>query len=346
MSDEEEFFNFTNFTVHEFNYVYDILEPYLRKKSFRPSLPPELRFAAVLNYLAKADTIKKNAWFYNVGESTMYKLIPEVCRIINEVLGPKYMKFPSSTDFRRIAEEFDELSFPHCIGAIDGRHCPVRAPENSGSAFFNYKKFFSIIMMAICDRHERFTWVNIGGYGSTNDAFTFGNSDGCELFENNQALPAPEILPNSNIVAPFYLVGDGGFPLKNYLLKPYMNTQHMTPAMNVFNYRLSHVRHIIECAFGRLRNQWAVNHQELAWKINTTEQIIYSTVCLHNYKITMDLHAERGFREHWIDAPTGYVEQVHNIEIDMEFNPNQLRHTLSQYFVSPAGSVPWQWEHI
>ncbi|XP_014235503.1 protein ALP1-like [Trichogramma pretiosum] len=278
----------------------------------------------------------------------MYAIVPEVCSLIRKVLGPKYLKRPSTADFRRIAEEFDELHFPHCIGAIDGRHCPIRSPKHSGSAFFNYKKFNSIVlMMAICDRHERFTMINLRGYGSTNDAFTLNNSDISEMLENDpRALPAPEMLPNSNTVAPFYLLGDGGFPLKSYLMKPYMKVRHMTPEMQVFNYRLSHARQTIECAFGRLRNQWAVNHTELAWKLETCEEIIHSTICLHNYKITMELRETRGFRNHWIDAPFGFVEQVDNVQVNFHFHAHQLRHTLSEYMVSRHGSVPWQWQHI
>ena len=46
----------------------------------------------------------------------------------------------TSDDWKKIAENFEKKwNFPHCIGAMDGKHITITAPYNSGSYYFNYK---------------------------------------------------------------------------------------------------------------------------------------------------------------------------------------------------------------
>ena len=80
--------------------------------------------------------------------------------------------------WKAIAKNFQEIwNLPYCIaGAIDGKHVPIKSTLHSGSLYFNYKVYFSIILMAICDVHYIFMYIDIGSSGSNNGSDVFGNS--------------------------------------------------------------------------------------------------------------------------------------------------------------------------
>lgn len=61
-------------------------------------------------------------------------------------------------------------NYPNCVGAIDGKHVRVRCPPHSGSAFFNYKDFFSIVLLAIVDANCKYVAIDVGSYGREGDA--------------------------------------------------------------------------------------------------------------------------------------------------------------------------------
>lgn len=117
-------------------------------------------------YLAHDDSVWSKKWSFRIGRSTVYKIIPETCNAIIKALQPIYLPPMTRKDWRNVADGFyEKWNFPNCIGALDGKHVRIQAPKNSGSLFYNYKKFFSIVLMAICDADYVFKWVDIGDYG-------------------------------------------------------------------------------------------------------------------------------------------------------------------------------------
>ena len=60
---------------------------------------------------------------------------------------------------------------------MDGKHAVIQAPAKSGSLFSNYKKNFSIVLLAFCDASYQFTAVDIGEAGKQSDGGVFANSN-------------------------------------------------------------------------------------------------------------------------------------------------------------------------
>ncbi|XP_018302928.1 uncharacterized protein [Mycetomoellerius zeteki] len=141
--------------------------------------------------------------------------------------------------------------------------------------------------MAIADARYRFIWVDIGDYGSLNDAGIWSNTAMKEAFENNTlSIPKACPLPNTNCSLPFCVVGDESFPLKTYLMRPFARRNLQNNNQRIFNYRLSRARRVIENAFGILVARWRILLKPLALKLSTVEKIIQAITCLHNYIIT------------------------------------------------------------
>jgi DDE superfamily endonuclease len=94
-------------------------------------------------------------------------VVDEVADAIWEILAPQALKPPSTPEeWKRIAQDFErKWQLPHCVSAMDGKHFRIQAPYKSGSLFFNYEKFHSLVLLAMCDANYVFTYVDIGSYG-------------------------------------------------------------------------------------------------------------------------------------------------------------------------------------
>ena len=103
-----------------------------------------------------------------MSKTSINRIIKETCVVLWNVLTQKgLMKPPITTnEWLNIADGFEKRwNFPHCVGAIDGKHVHIVKPDNSGSMYFNYKKTCSIVLMAVCNAKYEFTLVDIGECG-------------------------------------------------------------------------------------------------------------------------------------------------------------------------------------
>lgn len=172
-----------------------------------------------------------------MGDRTIAKIVHETCLTIWEELVSDFMPVPTEDKLENVAMDYYNRSgFPNCIGSLDGKHCQVKCPKNSGSSHFNYLKYFSLVLQGV------------GG--------TFASSTLFNLIDNNRFNVSPEKnLPGTNIKVPHVLIGDEAYPLKTYLMRPFPS-RGLNPAKENFNDNLSSARKCIECLFQILRTKW------------------------------------------------------------------------------------------
>ena len=193
-----------------------------RDPTRRCVVSPGERLMITLRYICTGDSMLSQSFNFRVGLSTISGIIAGTCEILWKVLCPVYVRTPSSAkEWKRISEKYlEKWNFPHCIGALDGKHVAIERPRNAGSLFYNYKQFHSIVLMALVDADLTVIMVDIGEYGRDNDAAIFSHCEMGQRFSNGSLhVPPSELF--GNMMLPYVIVADGIFALKPWLIKPF-----------------------------------------------------------------------------------------------------------------------------
>ncbi|XP_069586529.1 uncharacterized protein [Ranitomeya imitator] len=324
-----------------FRYLLRLVEGAITRQDtqLRRSISADERLLVILRFLATGETLRSLHFQFRIGVSTLSGIISDTCRALWDNLRGEFLPVPTSEIWEANAKKFEQVcSFPNCIGAVDGKHIRITKPARSGSLFFNYKKYFSTVLMAIAGADCRFLAVDIGAFGRANDSRTFKESDmGQRLYENNFNFPQPRPLPNTEGPAmPFVVVGDEAFQMCANLLKPY-SSRGLDHTKSIFNYRLSRARRTVECAFGILVSKWRILGSAINLKTETVDEVVKACVVLHNYIMAKErLNVE-------LDEPIPNPlpdYQDHPLRTSVEIV--QMRDRFASYFVSDVGRVAWQ----
>ena len=75
-------------------------------------------------YLATGNSQVSISFSYRIGRSTVCKIVRETCDALWKSLQPLYVKAPViEEEWKGVSDQFDRMwNFPHCVGAIDGKH--------------------------------------------------------------------------------------------------------------------------------------------------------------------------------------------------------------------------------
>lgn len=173
-------------------------------------------------YLATSLPLRQIALTFRISKTAVSSINIEVCKAIWKIMKGKHMSSPSVSDFENISQGlYENWNFPNCIGSIDGKHIRIKCPKKSGSMFFNYKQFFSIVLLAVADANYKCITIDIGSYEKDSDGGVLSNSNILKRLENRSLkLPYYNKLPNSNIIGQYTFIADEAFPLRTYMTRP------------------------------------------------------------------------------------------------------------------------------
>ena len=183
-----------------------------------------------------------------------------------------------------IAERFyQQCDFPNGIDAIDGKYIVLEQPFNSGSLYRNYKGEGSIILLTMIGPEKEFLYVDVGANGRSSDVgvwikCAFKNV----LRRNTLNVPTPTVLAGRNIQVAYVCTGGDAFQLSTTMMKAYPKSS-LTVKKQIFNYRLSRMKHISENGSGILTNRWFVFRRPFMLEPEKVKTLILTTITLHKW---------------------------------------------------------------
>lgn len=248
-------------------------------------------------------------------------------------------------------------NFPHCIGAVDGKHVVMQKPGKSGSTYLNYKHTFSIVLMAVVDSEYKFLYVSVGAQGRVSDAGIFNN---CRFYRSMQrielGLPGPDLLPGTDVIIPYMFVADDAFPLTTNIMKPF-SRRSMELSQRIFNYRLSRARRVVENAFGILSSKFRVSRAPISLSVASTTAVVLASVCLHNFLLKLQGKSEEAIEAEYVNGdsssnksgtdagPPKAFRKLPHMPGRANAEGKSIRKKLESYFMA-EGAVDWQWQAV
>ena len=289
----EKFYETLRMSLATFNHILVRIHDKLLKKTVTEEpIPPDFRLAMTIYKLARGD------YNYTIGEmcglakSTVCVIVTETCSAIINTLWDDTVKkyFPTSRDdFKESMAKFgEEWQFPYAFAAADGSHLPIKCPKGGAQAmkqYFNFKGFYSIVLMALVDAEYIFIWASVGAPGNTHDSTLMQST---ELWDR---IVAGNVIPNivqqiENVDIPPLILGDGAFPLRTWIMKPHGDAV-LPEDKRSFNYRHSRARLVTEGAFGRLKCRFRVLFRKCESNKETVKLYGLASVVLHNLCIEL-----------------------------------------------------------
>lgn len=358
--DPPSYKNWLRIDEDSFNFLVTLLTPSLQRQDtvMRKAIPVGERLAITLRYLATGHTFQDLEYQFRVSRHSISRIVVETCKALFNMLQADYLKVPSTAEeWNNIATKFEERwNFPHCLGALDGKHISIQPPPNAGSHYYNYKGFNSIVLLALADADLKFTYIDVGTNGRVSDGGIWAKSGLCKALEENSVnMPPPKQLPGCQLPVPYAIVADEAFGLKPWIMRPYPRSQ-LDKSKQIFNYRLSRARRCVENVFGVLSNRFRVFKQPILLSPRKARIITKAACVLHNYLRTgqsrymytppslvdqEDTETGQIIPGSWREEPERFLPIAASSDRHPSTYAKEVREEYCRYFNS-NGAVSWQ----
>lgn len=291
----------------------------------------EIAVLATLRFYATGTYQRSLGQDFNFGisQTSASRWIHRITQIIDQHLADAFIKFPDGRDERQLnkATFMDRFGFPGAVGAIDCTHIAILKPKVDEHNFLNRKGYHSLNVQCICDPNMMILNLNTNYGGATHDSFIWRQSGIQQILRHIHNMGET----NS------WLIGDSGYPLQPYLMKPFLNPAPNTPESR-FNTAHSTARNVVERTFGILKMRFRCLLKERVARYAPHFVGMLATTCsiLHNMCIAAgvpllgEANEELPDEDNFFDFPNG-APYPDNLFREGERTRNNI---LQRYFVN------------
>ncbi|KAM6566134.1 protein ALP1-like [Cannabis sativa] len=220
-----------------------------------------------------------------------HSTLKAICKLGKDIIRPTQTPLPS----RIINSSKYYPWFQNCIGAIDGTHVSACVPQDKQVSYRGRKGVVTQNVLCACNFDMFFTFVSAGWEGTANDSRIFIDA----ITKPEYKFPLPK-------EGEYYVV-DSGFPCTKGFLPPYRGERYHLQEYNnggnrprgkkeLFNYRHSSLRNVIERCFGVLKARFPILKMMPRYKLSRQTLIVIACCTLHNF-IRQRTHHDHMFRE-------------------------------------------------
>lgn len=301
--------------------------------------------------MATGESFHSLAFAFRISYSYISRIVQTTLSALDKKLMPIFLPPLTHEELKTKALEFErKWHFPNCTGAVDGKHVRILCPASTGSLYFNYKSYYSVVLLAVVDANYKFIFTDVGSYGKEGDSGIFDKSNIGKQFRNGHMFPPPCKLSNSDKVLPYVFVGDEAFRLHTHMMKPF--SRPVASADNqkaIFNYRLCRARRVSENAFGLLCQIFRIFYTPINLKPETTDHLIIVACCLHNF--LRDGYLETQNKPFYELDPSEPPPSQNFIPLTRaggfaNIDGFSVRNSFMEYFNSREGTITWQNNYV
>ena len=179
LNDENEHNNFrTHFRIKRstFNRLLEVISQHsvYQSSNFQTQTHIEIQVGIVLQRLANPMGYRQLETTFGISQGSVQNFTQRFFQSVLDMLK-RIIRWPAGDVLQETVEGFSPPEYtnrlPNVIGAVDGSHIPIQRPKTLyHNRYINRKGFYSVVLMAIVDHTERFTYIHSGQPGSMHDA--------------------------------------------------------------------------------------------------------------------------------------------------------------------------------